>query len=240
MINILDVMVLFLIAFIALVGFKKGAIRSSVSFIGTILIVVLAYFLKNPLANFLITHFPFFDFGGVFKGVSVLNILIYEGIAFLIVFSFLQVILRLVIHFSTILEGFLKATIILGIPSKILGFILGLLEGYIYAFIFLFILSLFSFTMEITQNSKLYEPILNHTPILTNFAHKTTIAIDEIYSLQEKYKEINNKEEYNYEAMEILLKHQVVTVDTVEKLAEQNKLDINNIDLLINKYRKDT
>lgn len=237
MINILDVIVLFLILFVALLGFKNGAIKSSVSFVGIILIVIIAYILKNPIANFMITHLPFFDFGGAFKGVSVLNILIYEAIAFLIVFGILQVILKIIIHFSGILESVLKATIVLAIPSKILGFIFGLLEGYIYAFILLTVLSMFSFSIELTQTSKLNSPIVNHTPILTHFAKKTSQSIEEIYSLKDKYDDISDKRQYNYESMDILLSHDVVTIDTVEKLVEQGKLDINNIDILINKYK---
>ena len=239
MINILDVIILFIILFSALIGFKNGAIKSSVSFIGIILVIILAYFLKNPIANFLMTNLPFIDFGGAFKGVSVLNILIYEAIAFLIVFSILNIILRIIIHFSGILESLLKATIVLGIPSKILGCIFGLLEGFIYAFALLYILSMFSFSIELTQNSKLYEPIVNHTPILTHFAQDTAKAIDEIYSLKDKYTTIANKEEYNYEAMDILLKHEVVTIDTVENLVNDGQLAINNIDTLISNYKGD-
>ncbi len=237
MINILDVIILFIILFSAVIGFKSGAIKSSVSFIGIILVIFLSYCLKNPVANFLMTHLPFIDFGGVFKGVSVLNILIYEAIAFFIVFSILNILLRIIIHFSGILESVLKATIVLGIPSKILGFIFGLLEGFIYSFALLYILSMFSFSIELTQNSKLYSPIVNHTPVLTNFARNTSEAISEIYSLKDKYDNTSNKEEYNYEAMDILLKHEVVTIDTVEKLHNQGKLEINNLNLLINKYK---
>ena len=41
MINILDVVVIFLILGGAVVGLKKGAIKSSVSFLGIILVVIL-------------------------------------------------------------------------------------------------------------------------------------------------------------------------------------------------------
>lgn len=239
MINILDVIILFIILFSAVIGMKKGAIKSAVSFIGIILCVIIAYALKNTLANILISYLPFFDFGGVFKGVSVLNILIYEAIAFLIIFSILQMILKLIIHFTSILEGLLKATIILGIPSKILGFILGLLEGYIYAFIVLFILSMFSFSIELTQTSKFNSAILNNTPILTNFAKDSYESISEIYSLKETYNNIEDKTEYNNVSIEILLKHNVVTIDTVEKLVKKDKLDITNLEQLKDKYRKD-
>ena len=98
---------------------------------------------------------------------------------------------------------------------------------------------MFSFSIELTQNSKLYEPIVNHTPILTHFAQDTAKAIDEIYSLKDKYTTIANKEEYNYEAMDILLKHEIVTIDTVERLVNDGKLAINNIDTLISNYKGD-
>ncbi len=239
MINILDVIIIFLILFSGLIGFKKGAIKSAVSFVGIIACIIIAYALKNPVANFLITHLPFFDFGGFFKGVSVLNILIYEAIAFLIVFSILQIILNIIIHFTSILEKILNATIILGIPSKILGLILGLLEGYIYAFVLVFVLSLFSFSVELTQSSKFNSTILEHTPILTNFAHKSFESISEIYTLKDKYQETDSKEQYNYEAMDILLKNKIITVDTTRKLIDQEKLSINNIEVLLEKYEEE-
>lgn len=239
MINLLDVIIIFIILFSALIGFKKGAIKSTVSFVGLILVVIISYSLKNPIANFLITHLPFIDFGGLFKGVSVLNILIYEAIAFLIIFSLLEIILNIVIKLSGIVEKFLNATIILGIPSKILGGILGILEGIIYSFALAFILSFFSFSIELTQNSKLNNILLNHTPILTSFAQKSSEAINEIYELKDKYKNTSNKEEYNYAAMDILLKNKVVSIDTTKKLIEQNKLSINNIESLLQKYEEE-
>lgn len=238
MINILDVILIFVVVFSCLIGFKQGAIKSTVNFLGLIIAIVLAYILKDPVANFMMSHFSFIDFGGIFKGVTVLNILIYEAIAFLSIFAILNVILIIIVKFSGILEGFLKATIVLGIPSKILGGILGILQGVIYAFVLVFILAQFSFTMEITQTSKFKEPLLNHTPLLTTFAKKTSASINEIYQLKENYKTIDDKNEYNYKAMDILLKNKIISVDTTKKLVEQGKLEINNIDNLIEKYEE--
>lgn len=239
MINIIDAVILMIILGSAVLGLKKGFIKSSISFLGIIVVVILAYIFKNPVANFLMTHLPFIDFGNFFKGVSVLNILIYEASAFLIVFSLLQIILKIIIHFTGVLETILKATIILGIPSKILGFIFGFLEGIVYAFVLLFALSLFSFSVELTQDSKLNSVILNQTPLISNFAKDSYESISEIYELKDNYQKIDNKDEYNYQAMEILLKKRVVTTDTVEILVKQNKIEISNIDNLINKYKED-
>lgn len=239
MVNIIDVAIFFLIIGSAVVGMKKGAIKSSVSFVGIILVVILSFILKNPIANFLMTHLPFIDFGGVFKGVTVLNILIYEAISFLLIFSLLQIILKLIIHFTGILEGILNATIILGIPSKILGFIFGILEGYIYAFVILSILSLFSFSVEVTQDSKLNNTILNHTPLLTSFVKDSFDSISEIYELKDNYENIDDKNEYNYQAMDILLNKKIITTDTLEILVEQKKIEIDNVNSLIYKYKEE-
>ena len=122
MLSVLDAVILLFLLLGAVLGFKKGIIKSVVSFIGTILVIVLSFTFKNALSEFLYLHFPFFH-----VGVDVLNVLIYEGIAFLILFSLLSILLRVVIKISGIIETVLKFTIILGIPSKILGAIFGFL-----------------------------------------------------------------------------------------------------------------
>ena len=238
MINILDAVIILLIFGSGFLGLKRGAIKSTISFVGIIVVVVFSYFLKNPVADFMITNLPFFSLGSLFKGISILNILIYEAIAFIIVFSILQIILKLTIKLSGILESILSATIILGIPSKILGFFLGLLEGYIYAFIIVFVLSLCSFSFELTHDSKLNSIVLEKTPILTTFAKDTYNSVNEIYELKDKYKTLQNAEEYNYEATEILLKYKVINTNTLTTLIEKDKIKLNNSNYLIEKYKE--
>ena len=133
--NIIDVVIILMLLSGAVIGFKKGVIKSIVSLIGTIIVIVLSFYLKNPLSVFLYTFLPFFSFS-----ISAINILIYEAIAFLIVFSALLVILRIVIKISGLIELILKFTVILAIPSKILGAIFVFLEYYVFTFAVLFIL----------------------------------------------------------------------------------------------------
>ena len=97
MLNILDAVIILMLLLGAVLGFKRGIIKSAVMFGGAILVIVLAYLLKNPVSMFLYNNLPFFKLGGIFEGVSVINILIYEAIAFLITFSVLMIILRLLI-----------------------------------------------------------------------------------------------------------------------------------------------
>ena len=83
--NILDYLILIIIILGALYGYKRGFLGSLINFIGTIVVIILAFYLKNPISVFLYEHFPFYNFGGFYKGISVYNILLYEGISFLII-----------------------------------------------------------------------------------------------------------------------------------------------------------
>ena len=85
--SIVDILIIIFLVFGALLGFKRGVFRELVSALGFILSVIFAFLLKGPVSNFLYEHLPFFNFGGIFKGVSVLNIIVYEVIAFLIMLS---------------------------------------------------------------------------------------------------------------------------------------------------------
>ena len=95
--NIIDVLIILLILFGGFVGLKRGFTKELLSFVGFVLILVIAFILKNPISSFLYENLPFFGFSGSFKGITVLNILIYEVIAFLIVFSILMIIFKVLV-----------------------------------------------------------------------------------------------------------------------------------------------
>lgn len=82
MMNGFDAAIILILIMGAVVGFKRGFTYEVVSTVGFFLVLILAYFLKNPLSVFLYEHLPFFKFGGIFKGVTVLNIFLYEVMLF--------------------------------------------------------------------------------------------------------------------------------------------------------------
>ena len=108
--NIVDVIIILIIMLWGVIGLKRGVVKQSVMTLGTILIFVLAFYLKNPLADFLSLNLPFFNFGGIFKGVTSLNIILYQLIAFIIVVSILQIGLNILTRVSGIIEKILKYT----------------------------------------------------------------------------------------------------------------------------------
>lgn len=236
--NILDALIILLILFSAFTGFKRGFTKELVSFLGFFVIVIAAFLLKNPISEILYENMPFFSFGGLFKGVSALNIIVYEVIAFFIVVAIATIIFRVLVFATSIFEKLLKMTIILGFPSKILGMIIGAIEGFVWSFIILYILSLPVFNIKEMNDSKLVGPILENTPVLSAFTKDFKVALDEFGSLKEKYEIENNTEEFNYSTLDVLLKYKIVSVESVEKLNQKGKLKIDNIDVLINQYKE--
>ena len=237
--NIVDIVIILLVLAMAITGAKRGVIKELVTTIGFVLVVVLAFYLKNPIADFLSLHLPFFTFGGKVGEVTSFNIMLYQGIAFLLVIIFLEVILQALIKVSGFIEKILRITIILGIPSKILGFIVGLIEGFIIVFIVLFFFHQPQFNIDIINDSKFTKPILNSTPILSNIASGMVEAIDDSYALIKDYNDEKiDDNTLDLKSIEVMLKHKVVTPSYVRKLVEANKINIVGIDSLINKYEE--
>lgn len=235
--SIIDVVVLLFILFGAISGFKRGVIKSAVDFIGTLLVIIVAFYLKNPLSVLMYTNLPFFNFGGIFAGITVINILVYELIAYIIVLLVLFSILKVIIKISGLIEKILKATIILGIPSKILGMIFGAIEAYLFVFIVLFIVNQIPNTTNLMVESKTGKAILENTPILSGIMSEGFETLDEIYDVANEYKNNSSDKEANKKAFDIILKNKIITTKNAEKLVEKKRIDVENAEEIINKYK---
>ncbi|MEG2311392.1 MAG: CvpA family protein [Bacilli bacterium] len=235
--NTLDIIIIVLLIIGAIVGAKRGFTKQLVSSVGFIVVVVFSFLLKNLISVFLYEHLPFFPLAGFFKGVTVLNIFIYEVIAFIAVFIVLMIIWRLLIVTTSIFEKILNATIILGIPSKIMGAILGILEIFIWVFIGLYILALPCFSNSLVDEVKLGNKILHETPILSKLDGEYITVIKEFKGLKDEFRVNNNVNEFNLKTLDLFLKYDIVTVDSIDVLTAKDKLHIKNIDIILKKYR---
>lgn len=234
--NIVDVVIILVLLMGAVIGFKRGLTGSLLNFLGFIIVIAAAYLLKNPVSALMYKFLPFFSFGGVIKGVTVLNIALYELIAFLLVASLLMAILKLVIFASSLFEKLLAFTIILGIPSKLLGMVIGIVQHFVIVFIVLYLLNLPFFNIDILNQSKYKDKILNSTPILSNLVGDTLDVVYEFADLKDKYEVINDPNQFNLETLDLFLKHKVITVDAVKGLIDSNKLQIVGADEVLKKY----
>lgn len=237
--SIVDIFIIVFILIGGLLGLKRGAVKEFISAIGFFVIVILSFLLKNPLSVIFYENLPFFKFGGIFKGVTALNIALYELIAFLVVALVLTFIWKLVEYASNIMQKIINMTILLGLPSKIIGFIIGLLEYYVLAFIIIYILTLPIFSVKPVIESKNAKFILNDTPIISSFVKESTGFIGEFIELRDKYQVTESANQFNYETLDLFMKYDIVDVKSVKKLKEKNKISIDGIDTLIQKYEEE-
>lgn len=238
--GIIDLIFIIFILFGAVIGLKQGFTKSLISLCGFIIITILAFILKNPISEIMMTYLPFFDFWGMIKGLSVLNIALYELFSFLLILGLLALGLKILSITSSIFEKILSMTIILGIPSKILGALLGIIKSYIIVFIACYIMSLPMFCEnEFVQSSTFKDTILENTPVLSVFSEKTLNVMSEFNELSIKYKNTESSNEFNLDTLDLFLKYDVVKPKTIQILLDRDKLHIKGAEELLKKYSEE-
>ena len=232
-ITIVDAIILLIILLGGVIGFKEGVIKELTSIIGLVIVVIVSFSLKNYLSVLFYENLPFFNFWGIFKGIQVLNIVFYEMLAFIIIASLLTVVYRILLSITGLIEKILKTTIILSIPSKILGFIVGLIEYYIWVYIVLFILTLPVINLKSIYESKTANFIMEKTPFLSKYTEKTLKIYNDLYEIIDN-RENKTNEKVNEEAMNLMLKHEIITKKSAKKLIDSNKVLVEDEHFLDN------
>lgn len=224
--SILDIIILGFLVLGFLAGFKRGIVKQGVLTFGTIIVVILAFVFKNQLSIVLYQKFPFFTVG-LLENYSILNILLYELISFFILLSIFGLILAIIVKISGIVEKIVRATVILALPSKILGGILGIIEIYVFLYIVLFIVTLPIFTIsshKIITESKLKDKILDNTILISKLSKGINNSVSEIKTLMDSKKKLGS-EEFNCKALKIFIKNKVVSKESITYLKKQNKIN---------------
>ena len=235
-IGIVDLIILIFLVLGCIVGFKNGVIKEGTHFVGTILIVIVSFMLKDRLMVFLYENLPFFDFFGFIKGVSAVNILFYQLISFLIIFLVLFFAFRIILVVTGLIEWVIKMTVFLSLPSKILGMVVGFIEYYVYIFIILFVLSIPLFNLSIINESVFKDKILKDTPILSDMVSDTVdVYVDVFDIIKDKDNDVNTT---NTLVIATMLDNKLITIESVRELIGKNKIIIND-DSFLDKYQSD-
>ena len=234
--TIVDAGIIVLIIFFGLTGFRNGFLKQLVLTVGTFLVFFLAYYFKDVLGDFLALHLPFLDFSGSFFGLQVVNIILYKMIAFIILLILFSFIFGIIVKLTGFIEKILKCTVILAIPSKILGFILGAIEGYVIVFVILFFLSQPAVKFDVIGNSKYASMILNSSIILSKATSNMAGTIQDMYGYVERYLNDKDADKFNADSIDDMLKNGVVSKEYIEKLIEKGKLNVAGISDVLNKY----
>lgn len=237
-INILDIAIILILIMSAIVGFKRGAIKEIVSLVGIIIVFIVAFSFKGVLGNVLCKWLPFFYFAGNLEGVTVLNILLYQLIAFLIIYSLLFSVYMIVMKISGVVQKLVHMTVILWLPSKIIGAVVAFITGYVMVFVVLLALLIPLKDTDMFKESKFANYIVYDTPILAGSADNISRSINEVYTLGEELSKGDiSKNEANLETMDILLKYKIVSPKTARQLIVLDKLDgISGLDRVIKRY----
>ena len=217
--NIIDVVIFLLIILSFINGYKRGVLKEVVMLCGTIVIYIVSFLLKDKLGLILCKILPFFNLDGLVS----LNILIYQLIAFFLIASFLFSIFGIVLKFTGVLQKLVNMTIILTIPSKILGGILGLVEGYIVIFALLIILSVPFKNIDIFKNSNLNNKIITSSPILSSTLGNLDDLIIDIYDI--KIDKDQDKDKMNDKILDMYIDYNVISREDLDSIIKSGKLD---------------
>ncbi|MDO4369438.1 MAG: CvpA family protein [bacterium] len=223
--NIIDVVIIFGLILGGMAGARNGVFKQTTLLIGTILCFVLSWLLKDFIANFLSYTLPFFNFAGPFEGLTSLNIVMYQLIAFLILMALFTSVLVVLLKITGGFEKFLKFTVLLGIPSKILGFIVGVLEAYVILFAILFFVNQPALNFDVVNESHFKDPILTSSPGLSNMVGDMNDAINDIYYITKDYHYSQNSNTFNKRVVNSLLEHNVIDDEYLSELRTRGKIN---------------
>ena len=235
--NLIDIIIVILLGWGAYRGWKYGCFSSIVSLLGSLIIFVAAFYLKNPLSELLYENMPFQSFSGLFQGITSVNILVYEAISYILCLIILATVFGIIIKVTGIVDKLLKLTFVFALPSKILGLVFGALQLYIFIFAGTFILAQLPFSEKYFRGSKFGTTILTKTPLLSNVTNDLYYSTIEIYEICLEDDGRTDKTEGDYKALEALLSHDIITSDSLQKLVDQGKITIPDVDKLIEKYK---
>ena len=236
--SLLDIIIVLVLAMSAIIGFKRGAIKEVVSLVGIIIVFVVSFSLKGVIGNVLCKWLPFFNFAGNFEGVTVLNILLYQLLAFLIIYSLLFSVYMIVLKVSGVVQKLVHMTVILWLPSKLIGAVVAFVTGYVMVFVVLLALLIPLKNTDFFLESKFANYIVYDTPILAGSAENISTSINEVYTLGEDLSKGEiSKNEANVKTLDVLLKYKIVSPKTARQLVVLDKLDgITGLEKVIEKY----
>ena len=236
--NVLDIGIILVLLIFAVVGFKQGVIRELFALVGIVLIFYLSFFLSGIAGDILCKTLPFIEFKGSIAGISAINLLLYQVLAFILIFGILLSLYEVILKVSKALQKIVNLTIILWLPSKLLGALVGIIKGYIILFLILLALLIPFGKNDLYESSRFANTIIYKTPVLSSSIGSITKSTKEIFALANNLvRDDIIANEANLQTIDILLEHNIVDKATILELIKRNKLtDIDGYETILNKY----
>ena len=150
----------------------------------------------------------------------------------------LTMTLSLIIKISNIIEKLLDITVVFALPFKILGMIVGFLQSLVILYVAIYILTMPVFNMPFFNESKYAKIILDKTPVMSKVTTDAVKTFNEIATFTKKEINISDIDDTNNKIVEIMLKNDAVSIESIELLVKKEKIKLTNYDELITKYKE--
>ena len=150
------------------------------------------------------------------------SIIKHGGIAFIIIASVLFGIYHFILKLTGIIQKVIDLSIILTLPSKILGLAVGFIEGYIILFMILLVLHIPFHHNDIFKNSEFSTAIVNNSFLLSSSIGELDDCISDIIELT---KESNKDIDKNLKILDLELKYHIISKEDLEQIRKMGKLD---------------
>ncbi len=242
--NLFDViLIIIMLAFVA-EGFRRGFFGEIALVITVIVVTYVSFTFMNPLGRIFFQYLPILSLHLVGVEIAALNILFYQVIAFLVIAIVTYIAINMILSLTGLLTKITGLKNVLKIPLKILGGITGLVTGYIFIFLVLFAFSIPLAKVDLYRDSVLKDKFLDNKLLVIDSFANIRDCIDDVYNLTEKIdkdkESLKHSDQYNVEAIDIMLQHKLVTIDVMDELVRSNRIhSYKELDKLLNKYRKE-
>lgn len=221
---VLDGIIIILLVLGILYGTKKGFLNGIISLIGLFVSFIMALLLRGVVADILLKGMPFLKFSGSYKGITSLNILFYEAVAFILVFLFLLSILSLVLKITGIVQKVIDYSVVLTLPSKILGVIVGIINALIISYVMSFIMLNINSTRQMVHDSKIAPYLLKNSVVISKDTKKYYDSTTKINKIIDKCKHEKNKRTCNVLVANSLIESKIIEKEKVIELINSGKL----------------
>ena len=150
------------------------------------------------------------------------NILMYDALAFITIFLLCMSIVHIVLKVTGILQKIIDYSVVLTLPSKILGAIIGLINAFIIIFITLFVLININSTREKVYESKIGNYIIGEAFLVSDVTDDYYDSVKVINKVLDECD--SNKKICNALVANTLIKYNIITKEDTLKLIDSHKL----------------
>ena len=126
--------------------------------------------------------------------------------------------------FTGIIQKVIDMSIVLTLPSKLLGMLTGIFNAIIVTFVMLFVLLNINSTRQLVHKSKISSFILERTFILSRVTSEYYLSAEEINEVIDDCKKEKDVKVCNTNVANILIAYDVVEKEKVIELTNKGKL----------------